>query len=208
MERNQHKLLTYLTFQALYIDDTVCNSIKACQRYIASEDKETLKIYRALKKRADTYLRSVSSLMGNELEFFAAYCGAMDEVCDGKVEALRDALVAAFTSYNVPKPLLLAHVELVRCLSEVSVLLVGSYMAFDGGIKAETEKLKHYRLDEIFRVATNLATWVQKFNRVDQQVNLKDCPGVDAALSDLFELFYSEKAYTRAMSIAIKEAKQ
>ena len=64
MAMDYNRFLVYATYVIIYANDTACNAALELEKYVVDEDKETKKIYRALKRRAIGYIRFFNELVG------------------------------------------------------------------------------------------------------------------------------------------------
>lgn len=160
MEYN--RFLIYATYVIIYANDTACNAVLELESYIDGEDKETKKIYGALKKRALEYIRFFNNLAGELSWFTSDYFSSMDENTEVFIDDMYKELERYLVECGAEKPSLYAKLEQVRLLCHIAVDIHNSLMKECSKHNICTYNLKSYRLSELIRVADNLSSWTDR----------------------------------------------
>ena len=77
-KQERENAFAYAFYTSMYALDTLCNFIRELAPMIADKDKETRKIYGALKKRANAHLRTFDKELGDDASVFALFCEYRD----------------------------------------------------------------------------------------------------------------------------------
>lgn len=157
-----NKFLVYATYVIIYANDTACNSVLELETFIKDEDKETKKLYRALKRRALGYIRYFNNLVGELSWFTSEYFGSMDEGNIDLIDDMYDELERYLVECGAEKPQLYAKLEQVRLLCHIAVEIHNSLMKECSKNNIATYSLKSYRLGELKRVSDNLSEWCDR----------------------------------------------
>ena len=160
MEYNN--FLVYATYVIIYANDTACNSVLELEKFIKDEDKETKKIYRALKRRALDYIRFFNNLVGELSWATSEYFGSMDDQLNGFIDDMYDELERYLKECCAEKPKLYAKLEQVRLLCHIAVDIHNSLMNECSKNNISTYNLESYRLSELKRVSDNLSEWADR----------------------------------------------
>ena len=162
MAMDYNKYLVYATYVIIYANDTACNSALELETFIKDEDKETKKIYGALKKRALDYIRYFNNLVGELSWATSEYFGSMDDQLNGFIDDMYDELERTLIDSGAEKPKMYAKLEQVRLLCHIAVEIHNSLMKECSKNNIATYSLKSYRLGELKRVSDNLSEWCDK----------------------------------------------
>ena len=162
MAMDYNRFLVYATYVIIYANDTACNSVLELETFIQDEDKETKKLYRALKRRALGYIRYFNNLVGELSWFTSEYFGSMDEGNIDLIDDMYDELERYLVECGAEKPQLYAKLEQVRLLSHIAVEIHNSLMKECSKNNISTYNLKSYRLSELKRVSDNLSEWADR----------------------------------------------
>lgn len=192
-EAEQENVFSYTFYTSLYALDTVCNFIRELSPMIADKDKETKKIYGALKKRANAHLRTFNKELGNDVDTFAIFCEYMDEVVEGKLLAYKQSFVRAYR--EIPQPEYYAHIETIRILSEYVNNTIKRTVKDAINIVPRAWWIKEYVNDDIPRIASNLAAWVYGQLPDDSKVDYSVQDEIEKNLHDLGNSLFGCDAY-------------
>ena len=162
MATDYNRYLVYATYVIIYANDTACNSALELETFIKDEDKETKKIYGALKKRALDYIRYFNNLVGELSWATSEYFGSMDDQLNGFIDDMYDELERTLIESGAEKPKLYAKLEQVRLLCHIAVEIHNSLMKECSKHNIATYSLKTYRLGELKRVSDNLSEWCDR----------------------------------------------
>lgn len=174
-EKSQTVML-YSLYSMLYANDMACNLIKDIEPFIKDRDKETRKIYGALKKRIKEYFSDIEKTLTNSIYFLADYCSAMDEINDCDLYNYRNTIANTYKRYGLSDYKFLGYVECARSMVDYSVLLIDVLCQRAKERKIDAQHLLSYQLLDIKRVVNNFADWC--YRKVECDVNLNkdnDC---------------------------------
>lgn len=162
MAMDYNRYLVYATYVIIYANDTACNSALELETFIKDEDKETKKIYGALKRRALGYIRYFNNLVGELSWATSEYFGSMDDQLNGFIDDMYDELERTLIDSGAEKPKMYAKLEQVRLLCHIAVEIHNSLMKECSKNNIATYSLKTYRLGELKRVSDNLSEWADR----------------------------------------------
>lgn len=170
---------------------------------VANKDKETRKIYGALKKRANSHLRAFDKELGKDADVFALFCEYRDEVVEDKLLAYKQSFMRAYR--ELPEPSYYAHIETIRILSELVNNTIKNIVKKVVDIEPNAWWIKGYVNEDIPKIASNLADWV--YNQIPNNTNVdfsaqKD---VEDALDALGESLFGFDSYVDAYKKAYCE---
>ena len=203
-------LLLYSIYTILYINDTACFSIQQIGPKVKEKDKESQKIYGALIKRGNGYLRNVSNLLSVNLDEFCDYCAIMDDIVDDHYYNFKDSVKKAYKEAGIDDYEYCSEVEIVRSIVELSVETNKKIIEDVSKHVKEAKHLDGYLMTDLMRVANNFADWSYRKVPKDIKVDLKEGSDVINKLQELskFLIDYSsfEKAYNgSAKKVLTKE---
>ena len=162
MDMDYNKFLVYATYVIIYANDTACNSVLELETFIKDEDKETKKIYRALKRRAIGYIRFFNELVGELSWNTSEYFSSMDEKTEVFVDGIYKEIECLLVECGAEKPKLYAKLEQVRILCHIAVEIHNSLMKECLKNNIKTYNLKCYSLKELKKVADSLSSWADR----------------------------------------------
>lgn len=166
--------LIYATYTILYANDTACNAVLELEKFIENEDKETKKIYRALKRRALDYIRYFNNLAGEHSWFTSDFFSMMDDCVGSYVDDIYSLLETYISKCGAEKPKLYAKLEQVRMLCHIAVEIHNSFMKECKAHNINTYNLQSYRLGELKRVSDNLSSWTDRHFKAYNPCNIND----------------------------------
>lgn len=204
---NQHdRALAFATYTVLYVNDTVCNCVRLLSPMIAKRDKETRKIYGALKKRANAHLRRLDKVLADKAAYYADFCGEMDDKCDPLLDNYKHTLERVFASSNVQDASYYAHIEMIRTITAYSVKVIDALV---DKIKEHTPlatRLRYWQLVEMPEIADNLAKWVYREIPADVSIDFNACDDVMSTFNALCEAWFDYDSYYEALQIVRDES--
>lgn len=163
-------LLLYSMYTMLYLNDTACNAIKELEPYLKDKDKESQKIFGALKKRANTYFDTLNKIVGDRIDYYADFCTEMDELSYTPLLNLKNALYDVYVQENLDDCEYYTQVETMRTLVDLSVIASNQIYQSALNETKEAERLKFYILHDLQRVANNFTKWV--YRKIPHNTNL------------------------------------
>lgn len=168
--KQEEYVMLYATYNILYVNDIACNLVKELSYEISEQDKETRKIFGALLKRANAYFIKVNKIIGEKIDYFADYCGEMDDICDPFIDKFRNSLYETYKSYNIGNEKWYAKVETMRSMCELAVHSNKHLIERISLTYPRAKWLSYYCIEEVFKVANNLTHWV--YRKVPQSVSI------------------------------------
>lgn len=203
IDKQEENVMLYATYNVLYVNDIACNLVKELICDIDDKDKETKKIFGALLKRAKEYFKKVESIIGTRIDYFADYCGEMDDICDQYIDKFRNDLYEAYSSHNIENPLWYAKVETMRSMCELAVHS-NKHLVERISVKYPRAKwLNYYLIEDILKVANNFTHWV--YRKVPKDISIDFNKDSDVMISfrelntALMEYDNFEKCYLQAI---------
>lgn len=203
--QEEDNVLSYITLSLLYLNDLVCNAIRDLEPHVANKDKETKKIYGALKKRAVKYLNQVNTMMKPDIYRLAFYFSYMDDLCEESLREYAMEIRAVFDKYDVNDPIYLSQVEIIRCLADKAVLTNKYMVEYARKVTPKALKMSEFRLDDIKRVANNFAFWAYRHIETSEPVNFNNEEKAYEAFSKLCKVLISPKSHEAAITYADNE---
>lgn len=203
IDKQEENVMLYATYNVLYVNDIACNLVKELIFDIDDKDKETKKIFGALLKRAKEYFKKVESIIGTRIDYFADYCGEMDDICDPYIDKFRNDLYETYSSHNIENSLWYAKVETMRSMCELAVHS-NKHLVERISVKYPRAKwLNYYLIEDILKVANNFTHWV--YRKVPKDISIDFNKDSDVMISfrelntALMEYDNFEKCYLQAI---------
>lgn len=158
------ELLKYAMYTMLYANDLACNCIKELKPFIEKKDKETKKIYGALLKRSNCYLKSIRELIHESANnFLADYNSMMDDINDECVENYRDSIIEAYYKGGIKEYEFLGYLETARSIFYLSITSLECIVEKLSKEKIKSYNLKNYSLKPYAYIMDNLVNWCYRF---------------------------------------------
>lgn len=178
MNKEIDRRIIIAIYNILYVNDLACACVIDLQDYINKiQDKETQKIYGALRKRQRSYEEIICGVLENQLDKFAEYNSYMDEHVQPLLSRLTDEITNLLDSCGVENARFIALTETARTIIGYSVINVEKRIKECLYINREVVNLREYKLSDMKRVAENLSKWVSRkcpnidLNRKDKIIN-------------------------------------
>lgn len=178
MNKEIDRRIVVAIYNILYVNDLACACVIDLQDYINKiQDKETQKIYGALRKRQRSYEEIICGVLENQLDKFAEYNSYMDEHVQPLLSRLTDEITNLLDSCGVENARFIALTETARTIIGYSVINVEKRIKECLYISREVVNLRGYKLSDMKRVAENLSKWVSRkcpnidLNRKDKIIN-------------------------------------
>lgn len=175
-------IITTSVYNILYVNDLACATIIDLCDKVKHQDKETQKIFSALRKRQVQYEKDISTILSREQDFLAEYNSYMDEKIGCKVEGLTNALVDEFKNKGFENYLFLALTEVMRTMVGYSVYNVENRVKECLKYEKDSVHLRQYKMLDTLRIAENFSDWVC---RKCKYINLNECDNVMKAYREL-----------------------
>lgn len=163
MNKEIDRRIIIAIYNILYVNDLACACVIDLQDYINKiQDKETQKIYGALRKRQRSYEEIICGVLENQLDKFAEYNSYMDEHVQPLLSRLTDEITNLLDSCGVENARFIALTETARTIIGYSVINVEKRIKECLYINREVVNLRQYKLSEFERIANNLCDWVSR----------------------------------------------
>lgn len=205
------RIALYATYAMLYINDITCNEILFLDNYITGKDKETQKIYGALKKRAKQYLSDIRKIVGDHSLYYSEYCSSMDDFCDEKLEGLKKAIVNAIKEKGIDDYEFVGRVAAVEILTFHAITSAEYLIRESAKITPDSNRLKKYILTDINRVANNLTKWLWLVYKIPHGLDVSNF-GISEKVNELNAVLLSyepfETSYLAASNTDYTELKK
>lgn len=199
------KFLLYSTYTALYLNDLACNCIKELEPYISTKDKETKKIYGALKKRSKGYLTFIKEVLKDNIYFLADFNVVIDDAIEEYVCRFRNSIFNAFSESGLEDSDFLSHLEYTRVLCEFSVKVIDRLCEDLSKMGIKSYRLKGYRLVEINNICTNLCKWC--FRKVKYDIDFNKDERIVKTFKEMETHLIDYKLFEEAYNYAVEESK-
>ena len=166
------KALLFMLYTTLYANDMICNCVKELEYYVRDKDKETKKIYGALSKRANEYLRKTNKMLCDNSYFLADFSSYLDYQVDEALDDLRHTIYSWYCDSNIEEDNeYLSYLEMTRSICAITHEHISELQR-----QLVKENLLPYRFDygnmlEIFKILNNLCTW--SYRRIDKNTEVE-----------------------------------
>lgn len=199
-------LLVYTIYSCLYCNDTICTEIRFLDNDIKTRDKETRKIYGALKKRANAYLDHIVEVIGDKVEYYGDYCGYVDELSEEKINALKTQ-IKALIEQNVKQDAdFCAKIESLNVMTNAIVGITEKIVEKNEKQDSKARVLYSLCLREIQKICNNLTHWCKVYNKeygkteIAKDENVKACATALAETLIDHQLFADAYVYARNLA--------
>ncbi len=200
-EESKERVAIYATYSLLYINDMVCNEVLSLSKIIETKDKETKKIYGALKKRARKYLDFVNEVIGDRNLYYAEYCSSMDDLSDEKLLEFKESVVNALRDNKIPEYEFNARVEIVKILSHHAVTSAKYLIDAAKKVIPSANSLNQYVLHEVKRVSENLSKWLTLYYKIPNTIVISDSNIINK-ITSLNEVLLSYEPFAQSYKMA------
>lgn len=183
-------LLLSATYLILWLNDCATNLIKDIEYDIKFKDKETRKIYGALKRRINIYQHEIHSIVGdNKAEFFANFNEAMDDTFMPLINDIKKEILKSYVEHDIDDADYLSMVETARFMTEYSCKVNINCVRDMFKLTDKAVSLRSYRLTELNQIMENFANWSYRncpfFNLNDQSEVLNKFHILDNAIGEI-----------------------
>lgn len=183
-------MLTAAIYTNLYLNDCATNLIKDIEYDIKFKDKETRKIYGALKRRINIYQHEIHDIVGdNKAEFFANFNEAMDDTFMPLINDIKKEILKSYVEHDIDDADYLSMVEIARFMTEYSCKVNINCVRDMYKLTDKAVSLRSYRLTELNQIMENFANWSYRncpfFNLNDQSEVLNKFHILDNAIGEI-----------------------
>lgn len=205
------RMLLYATYAILYLNDTACFSIQQLGIHAKGKDNESIKIYGALNKRCKLYIRMLSEIVNNSMDYYCDFCTEMDSISDESYSKFKDALKKAYKDAGLDDYEYLSSVEIMRSMVEVSVEAGKKIIKDISKYLPQVKWLEKYLLVDIRRVANNFSDWSYRHVGKDVKIDFNEDTDVMKSFRELNEKLISfnsfDAAYRKAVELELERKK-
>ena len=196
----------YCVYTMLYVNDLACNSVKQIKSYITQCDKEAKKIFGALEKRCNRYLRAIDKICGSGNIFYADYNGEIDDMVSADIENLTQAIRNAYNGEESENVEYFTKVEIARTFVELSISVIDDLLDALKDKELKTGNIKGYKLLEIRGIIDNFAKWV--YRKAKTNIDLNEDKDAISALDAVTKSLCDYKNFIKAYEYAVEMEKQ
>lgn len=207
-KEQENKLLLYAMYTILYLNDTACNCVKELEPYIANKDKETKKIYGALKKRVNTYFNAINKVVDKNIDYLADYCSEMDDICYDSMLNFKNALYDVYCSHTLDDSEYYTQVETMRSMVEMSKFATNKVIDTIKYKVPNTSWLSNYMIPDFSKIANNFADWVYRKTPKDIQINFNEDSETMKYFREMSSLMVDFKSFDAAYTKAAEYEKE
>lgn len=197
-KEKEENLLLYATYTILYLNDTAYNCVKELEPYIEDKDKETKKIFGALKKRVDKYFHNLNTIAKDSIAYLADYCAEMDDICYDSMLAFKNSLYDVYTECNLDDSEYFTQVETMRSMAEVSFVASKKIVNALKRKVRKTDCLNNYISDEFSKIANNFADWAYRKAPKDLNINFNEDTEVMKNFQEMSGLMVDYNSFSEA----------
>lgn len=202
MAVNNNNAYIYALYTMLYVNDLACNSVYDVRQFTIGKDKETIKIYGALKKRVDNYfshLRKTIKIEG--LYFLSDYNEVIDEAVDKHIEMLRTTIRGCLRKHDIKDDGLISNTIIAHIFVEFAITSVKTLSIEMQKEDARMKGMNAWVLNEVQRVCRNFYFWVCRKIEDDvlKEMNNLVQPITDLISNSICNYITFEKAYEKAV---------
>lgn len=200
-DKNKFQFLYHL-YTTLYMNDAACNYVKEVQSFIDKNDKEALKIYGALRKRAVKYLKHINTLFKDAIIYLAVYNENLDITSDRDIEKLCNSIALIYKKNGINENY--AKIETMRILIELSVgACKESYKVMNIGEMRTCYEM----LNDMARVVNNLWDWTLRRVKIPRNTPLDifEYKSVNKRLEKVKENIFNASDFIRIYNKMVKE---
>lgn len=198
-EQIEKYILLTSMYNIIYVNDIACISVLDIGREIEQQNKETKKIYGALRKRRNSYNKMVSDILGDEIYLLSEYNSNMDEYVQEKIDKLQDSILNVLISNNVQNAKFIAICETARTLIGYSVWNIHNRIKDCIFFNSSVENWRNYELTEMSRIMENLSDWVTRHTRT---IDLNKQESIMNAYRDLDKTLTNSKIINECITKA------
>lgn len=171
MEKSsEENLLKYAMYTMLYCNDFACNCIKELSPYILEKDKETKKIYGALLKRTNRYLKDIRSIIQESANnFLGDYNSFMDDIVETNFLEFQNCIINAYYKGGITEHEFLGHLEATRSVFYLSISTLECLVDKLNSLGVKSYNLKNYSLKPYSYIMDNLVKWC--YRNAEKELN-------------------------------------
>lgn len=196
-------IVRYTSMVVIYSSDMAYNYIKALEPLVAKQDRETKRIYGALRKRYKRFFYYANEIYKEDAGFVADYSSIIDDKIDPIIEEFTDFVNTSLISNHVDNAELIAKVEMARVLTHFSVVCVDCMEKVMEESKIQTGVSHVFKMHESASALDDLYVWVTR--KLERNININENGEVQEFLKKLqnnvmaFDTF--AEAYNEASQI-------
>lgn len=164
-------IVRYTSMVVIYSTDMAYNYIKALEPFIEHQDKETRRIYGALRKRYKRFFHYANDIYKEDVGFVADYSSIIDDRIDPIIEEFTEFVNDALESKKVPDAELIARTEMARVLTHFAVISVDCMEQVMKESKIPTGVSNVFKMKDSASALDDLYGWVSRKVHCDININ-------------------------------------
>lgn len=149
-------------YNIIYVNDLACACVIDLQDYIKSQDKETQKIYGALRKRQKNYERYIQEIISDKLDFLAGFNSYMDEYITPYLEKFKESVRKEIENVCDENSDFVYLTEVARTIIGYSTINIEKRVEQCLKYNKDSVNLRGYKLDEMLKIVENLSRWASR----------------------------------------------
>lgn len=206
-ENGIHDIEQYTACVIFYSTDLAYNRIKDLERFIATHDRETKRIWWALYKRYKNYFCESNKCQGDGVAFIAHFSEIMDEKVDACLDGLKTYIEKELKDRNIRDADFIAALEIARIATQFAVNITDSMINImnEKGIRTQLHEI--FDLKNTLKVITNFYEWVTR-HVADQQIGIGQNGELLESIRTLYKSIMEYDNFVEAYQYALKEDKK
>lgn len=150
----------YSIYTMLHANDLACNAIRDIEPYVNNKDKETRKIYSAIKKRVNAFFKYTYKILGHESFFISDYNEKLDEINDKDMVNLEKGIKYILQRNKIEDDGLILKTILALTLTEYATCQIRALCDKMKEENINSGELHTWELKEVHRIMASFYKWV------------------------------------------------
>lgn len=196
----------YCIYTMLYVNDMACNYTNIIKECIPQEDKEAKKIFGALEKRCNRYLRAINEICESGEVFYADYNSEIDDLISEDIEKYKNEIKVAYSKEEQPNIEYFTRIEMARTFIELSIVVIDDLISALKEKELPQGNMKSYKLLELKSIINDFAKWA--YRKVKDEIDFNEISGVTNALDSLTKKLCDYKNFEKAYEYAVAMEKK
>lgn len=175
-DKTEEYIMTCATYSILYANDTSCNEMLAIKPLIErTQDKELIKKYHAIEKRARKYLHGINEIASGHEWFLSDFNLEMDDMINPIRDRLETEIKNIFNSNVGVEDSLYPSIEMARTMAHIGYNNYRLATAIAGKHSNKVGLLKNCMIEgilEIPNIADDMAKWA--YRKIDANIDFND----------------------------------
>lgn len=202
------RMIIYSMHIILYTNDMAINAIKGMDKFMKGRDKQSLKIYHALRKRTKAYRQMLLKALGPKDDwFYADFSLVFDESIGKEVKGLKRSAEWIFRCNGYSDTEFLSQLETAYALT---ALATSTATAFMENISQYSDRtvIPNYNIKDIHRVMNNFYNWCMFMTKKDKDIDLSAKKSVSKYFERIKAVLMSQEVFKEAYKFASEEEKK